>query len=192
MKKFSIIIAILFASLSMSYAQENIGVANKVHGFYIFMDSQPVAEYEVIGEISTEGHDDKDIKRSGGQYAPIRDYLAKKARSVNYTADGLILNFQSGGNDKAVIIKFKENAVNKDHAKVQRYQGVYVFVDCEPLAANDYVTNIKTGFSTGSQYANLRDYFLQKTKKKSPDADGLVIKLVANGTDVGDVIKFKK
>ena len=41
-------------------------------------------------------------------------FLIKKTRMSNSFADGIILNLVNGGTDKAIIIKFKDNATNKD------------------------------------------------------------------------------
>lgn len=195
MKKLFLSLAIFLAAtlVSMAQAPNSTAVVNKVQGFYIFTDSQPIAEYDVVGEFSTEGHDDKDIRSSGAQYQPVRDYIAKKVRAVNYLADGLILNFQNGGTDKAVVIKFKENAQNKNHAKVAQFQGLYLFVDSEPLNPTEYLSTSKVSLTLGSsQYSVLRDKLIKKAKKESPTAEGLVLKFVAGGSDVGDAVKFKK
>jgi hypothetical protein len=111
--------AVFFTSF-VSTGQNNIAGVNKIQGFYIFTDCQPLAEYDVIGEVTTTGHNDRDIKNSGAQYQPVRDYLIRAARQVNYTADGLMITLVNGGTDKAVIIKFKENVENKNQAKVKQ------------------------------------------------------------------------
>ena len=173
------------------YGQNNIASVNKINGFYIFTDNQPISEYEVIGEVNTTNHSDMDITRSGAQYQPVRDYLIKTARQVNYTADGLILSLVNGGTDKALIIKFKENTVTKNQAKVNQYQGIYLFVDCKPTTETQYIGTVKhsTSFSS-SQYSALRDKLLKKCKSSFPDANGIIIKFVSGGTDTGDAIKF--
>lgn len=168
-------------------------IVNKHHGFLVFCDSQPLAEYDVIGEIAIEGQGDRDVQNSGGQYQPIRDFLAKKARSVNYLADGLILNLVNGGTDKALIIQFKPNAQNKSYAKANQYQGVYVFTDCEPIHATKYLSTSKMTYSFGSmQYTKLRDKLLKKAKKESPNAEGVLFKFTSGGTDVADAVSFEK
>jgi len=191
-KKTFLTLIVLIGLLNNSFCQNNIATVNKVQGFYIFTDNQPLAEYDVIGEVTTNGHNDNDIKNSGGQYQPIRDYLIKTARQVNYTADGLILSLVNGGTDKAVIIKFKENVQNKNQAKVSQYQGLYLFVDCDPLKETRYLgtIKIKTSFSS-AQYSSLRDKLIKKSKGDFPDAKGLIIKFVSGGADTGDAIKFE-
>jgi len=172
-------------------SQNNLAIVNKIQGFYIFTDSQPIADYDVIGEITTAGHKDDDIRNSGGQYQPVRDYLIKSARQVNYTADGLILSLVNGGTDKAVIIKFKENAQNKNQAKVSQYQGLYLFVDSDPVKESKYLGTISSKITFSSaQYSSLSDKLIKKCKGDYPDAKGLNIKFVSGGTDTGDAITF--
>lgn len=185
-------LTILLGLLNTIYSQNNIATVNKIKGFYIFTDNQPIEEYEVIGEITTTGHNDNDIKSSGGQYQPVRDYLIKTARQVNYTADGLILSLVNGGTDKAVIIKFKENLQNKNQAKVSQYQGLYLFVDCEPIKETKYLGSVTSKITFSSaQYTSLRDKLIKKCKSDFPEAKGLIFKFVNGGTDTGDAIKFE-
>jgi hypothetical protein len=189
--KLFLTITILIGLLNNSYCQNNISEVNKIQGFYIFTDSQPLAEYEVIGEVSTDKNDDKDIKNSGGQYQAVRDYLIRSARWVNYQADGLILTMVNGGTDRAIIIKFKENASNLNQAKVKQYQGLYIFVDSEPIAETEYIGTVKTkGSFSSNQYTSLRDKLIKRCKKKFGDAKGLILKFVSGGTDTGDAIKY--
>lgn len=185
---FTLILSFTFCAC---FAQKNIAQVNKVQGFYIFTDSQPLAEYDVIGEVTTNGHNDKDIKSSGAQYQPVRDYLIRAARQVNYQADGLMLSLINGGTDKAIIIKFKEGQENIGQAKVSQFQGLYVFVDSEPLNETEYVGTVKSKRSmVSSQYSKLRDKLINKCRDDFKDAQGLVIKFVSGGTDTGDAIKF--
>ncbi|WP_033961270.1 hypothetical protein [Psychroserpens jangbogonensis] len=189
--KLFLTITILIGLSNNSYCQNNISEVNKIQGFYIFTDSQPLAEYDVIGEVTTNNNDDKDIKNSGGQYQAVRDYLIRSARQVNYQADGLILTMVNGGTDKAIIIKFKENASNLNQAKVKQYQGLYIFVDSEPIEKTEYIGTVKkkTSFSS-SQYTSLREKLIKKCKKEFSDAKGLILKFVSGGTDTGDAIKY--
>lgn len=185
---------ILIACLMVSkgYSQENLAVVSKIQGFYIFTDSQPIAEYEVVGEVSTEGHNDVAITKSKGQYQPVRDYLIKAARKVNYTADGLILSLVSGGDDKALIIKFKTNSETNNRSKVNQYQGIFIFVDSEPMRATEYITSISDqGKSNSLQYHALKDRLINICRKEQPNAKALVLKLIYGGTDSGDIVRFK-
>jgi hypothetical protein len=182
----------IFLTYFQGFGQNNIAVVNKIQGFYIFTDCQPISEYDVVGEVTTEGQNNPEIKRSKGQYQPIRDYLITAARKVNYTADGLVLSFVNGGNDKALIIKFKENSTKNSQSKVNQYQGVNVFVDSEPLNDFEYVGSVlDKGKSNIFQYNELRDKLIAVCKKEIMNSKAIVLKLVYGGTDTGDVVKFK-
>ena len=193
-KLFCIALLTTLVSLKSIVAQTNRAEVSKIKGFYIFCDSEPVSEYEVIGEVNSSNHNDPDIQRSGAQYQPVRDYLIKKAREVNYTADGLILSLVNGQTDKAVIIKFKEGQKKKSLAKVKRFQGVYIFTDCEPLKQHNYLGTVKKKsllFGGSLQYQPVRDRLLKMAKKKHPRANGMIVKLVSGGADTGDAIEFE-
>lgn len=191
-KNICLTVFICLGIIYSTFGQNNLANVNKIQGFYIFTDNQPLAEYDVIGEVNSNGNNDNDIKNSGGQYQPVRDYLIRTARQVNYTADGLILSMVNGGTDKAVIIKFKENAQNKNQAKVEQYQGLYLFVDCDPVKESRYLGTVKTkGSFSSAQYSALRDRLIKKCKGDYPDAKGLIIKFVSGGADTGDAVQFE-
>jgi hypothetical protein len=192
MRKKNILAFCIILMSFKGFSQNNIAVVNKIQGFYIFTDCQPISEYDVVGEVTTEGQNDPEIKRSKGQYQPTRDYLITAARKVNYTADGLVLSFVNGGNDKALIIKFKENSTKNSQSKVNQYQGVNVFVDSEPLNDFEYVGSVlDKGKSNIFQYNELRDKLIAVCKKEIMNSKAIVLKLVYGGTDTGDVVKFK-
>ena len=175
-----------------SFSQNNIATVNKIQGLLIFTDCQPISDYEVIGEVNTLMGTDKDLKNSGAQYQPVRDLLIKIAKQVNYEAEGLILSLVNGGQDKAVLIKFKDQ-INLNHAKVNQFQGVYIFVDNEPLSQYDFVgTIVPKNRSNSYQYTSIRELFLQKCVKDYGQAKGMILKFINGGTDIGDAIKFKK
>ncbi|MES3016754.1 MAG: hypothetical protein V4721_03200 [Bacteroidota bacterium] len=187
-----ILIAFLILAASVSYGQQNVAVVSKIQGFYLFTDSHPIADFEVVGEVSTEGHNDAAITKSKGQYQPVRDFLIKAARKVNYTADGLIFSLVSGGDDKALIIKFKENSIKNSQSKVNQYQGVYIFTDSEPMSGTDYITSIlDRGKSNSLQYHALKERLLNICRKEQPNAKAIILKLRYGGTDSGDIVKIK-
>lgn len=179
----------LFLSLS-SLGQKGLSEVNKIKGFYVFVDSKPTAEYESLGEVKVD-ENDAEIKKST-QYQSVRDNLIKNARAANYTADGIILTFVNGGTDKAEIIKFKDGQKNKAQAKVEQYQGVYIFVDAKPVSDNTYIgTGKKSGSSfSSSQYSAVRDALIKKCKKEFKDFDALIFKFVDGGADMADAVKL--
>ena len=196
MKKLLLASILLFSINAI--AQSNIALVKKIQGLYIFSDNEPISDYIVFGEISISNQDalnDVDIKNSGGQYQPCRDFLITKTRLSNNMADGIILSLINGGIDKSIIIKFKDNAVNKDQAKVNKYQGIYTFIDCEPI--NKYqslgTVTFKNSLSfSSSQYSSIRDVLIKKTLKDFKNSNGLILRLVRGGADIGEPILIKE
>jgi hypothetical protein len=189
-KKITLLALCLFAILN-SFGQKNLADVNKIKGFYVFVDSKPTSEYESLGEVKVDGND-AEVRKSP-QYQSVRDNLIKNARAANYTADGLILTFVNGGVDKAEIIKFKESEKNKARAKVEQNQGVYIFIDCQPVSESDYIGTSKKsggGFSS-SQYTAVRDALIKKCKKDFKDFDAIIFKFIEGGADMADAVKLK-
>ena len=191
MRKISLLLTFSFFFFNL-YSQNNVATVNKIQGLLIFTDCQPISDYEVVGEVNTLMGTDDDLKKSGAQYQPVRDLLIKITKQVNYKADGLILSLVNGGQDKAVIIKFKDQTTKNSLARVNQYQGIYIFVDNEPLNAYDYAGNIiPKNKSNSNQYTSIRELFLQKCVKDFGQAKGMILKFVNGGADIGDAIKFK-
>lgn len=72
----------------------------QMEGVYLFVDSKPVTEYEYLGTVKISFAWDS-------QYTGVRDKLIKKGKKDFPNADGFILQFKSGGQDKCDAIKFK-------------------------------------------------------------------------------------
>lgn len=179
-------------STLMSFGQKDVAEVNKIKGFYVFVDCQPIGEYDALGEVKCDDRSDPEIKKSGGQYQSVRDNLIKNARAANVTADGIILKFVNGGVDKAEIIKFKDSEKNKNKAKVEQYQGVYIFVENKPVTETNYVGTVKRSGGFGSnQYTAIRDALIKKAKKDLKDIELIIIKFVEGGADMADGLKFK-
>jgi len=76
-------------------------VVNQVQGYYLFIDSKPVAAYEYLGTVKYNN------SLANTQYSNVRDQLIKRIKKDWPTADGIIFSFNSGGADHADAIKFK-------------------------------------------------------------------------------------
>jgi len=190
---------ILFAFILLlsinSIAQSNIATVKKIQGILVFSDNEPIANYLVYGEVSISSTEEleRELQQNRGQYQTVRDYLIKKTRLSNSQADGLILYLVNGGIDKALVIKFKENEANINQARVNNYQGISIFIDCEPINKYEYLGSVKSlvTFASG-QYQPVRDNLIRKTKKEFKNANGLILKLVSGGADNGDAILIKE
>lgn len=194
MKNSNLIFLAFLGLVNTLTGQSNLASVNKIQGFYVFVDSQPIAEYDVIGEVVLDSwiYRDRDVRISGGQYQPVRDYLINSARRANNSADGLIMTLVNDGTNRAVIIKFKENQKNIGTAKVNQYQGLYLFVDANPVSPTNYIGSNTKIFDFGSyEYSAIRDKFIKRTKKDFPEAQCIIFKFVSGGTDVADAFKYE-
>ncbi|WP_299368335.1 hypothetical protein [Winogradskyella sp.] len=79
----------------------NVAEVEQMQGYYIFVDSKPISDYEYLGTV-------KSAITFSGQYQPVRDALLKKARKQFPNGDGIIFHFHNGGTDRADVIRFKK------------------------------------------------------------------------------------
>jgi hypothetical protein len=190
MKKIFLSLILFITTICGLNAQSNLAEVNKINGFYIFVDSKPTADYDVVGEVKVD-ETDKDVIRSQGQYSDVRDNIIKNARIANYGADGLIFTFINGGTDKALIIKFKQDKAENKIAKVEQYTGIYVFTDCTPISKYEYLDTQKFsgGFISG-QYTSVRETLIKRVKKRIPNANAVIFKFISGSYDLADGIKI--
>ena len=81
---------------------------------------------------------------------------------------------------------------DKSAARVEQYEGIYIFTDCKPVEAYDYLGSVKYSGGFGdANYTSVRDVLLKRTKKDHPTADAIILHLKAGDTDKADAIKFK-
>ncbi len=76
-------------------------------------------------------------------------------------------------------------------AKVKQMQGVYIFMDADPLDKFTTLGTVKAAFAASSNYSDIRDKLLKKLKKEYPEANGMIINLKPGGVDQADAIKFE-
>jgi hypothetical protein len=83
-----------------------------------------------------------------------------------------------------------------DLARVNQYQGIYVFTDCMPEADYQVLGSARPkgkGWAAMGmkdvQYENTRDGMVKVCKEDYPNADGIILHL--GKRDEGDAIKFK-
>lgn len=96
----------LSAIVGFSYIKYDVrkstGEVDQLQGYYIFVDSKPVMEYEYMGTVKGPS-----VSFGSGQYQSVRDVLIKRAKKDYPTADALIFTFKDGGTDRCDAIKFK-------------------------------------------------------------------------------------
>lgn len=188
-KLFSLLIV---ASMSIfAVAQEiNVAKVNTNSGVYVFNDCEPISKYEVIGEFTVENLTYAERAYSGAQYQGLRDAFVKMAKMVNHQTEGVILTLVTGGIDKAYIIKFKDESEDHSLARVNRYRGVYIFCDCEPINNYKYLGDLKGKHTLNPQYTALRDDLLKKCLKDYENANGIILHLVLGGKDSAEAISL--
>lgn len=187
------------------YAQKNMANAEQVGGVYIFNDSSPLGQYEVLGDVTFSGNTSSELYEVpdiiGGstmiisegetpQYTSIRNGLIAKALMANRSVDGIIIQTPKEGEGRATMIKFKEGE-DKSKCKVTRQQGLYVFCDCKPLQDYDKLGEIVGAGGFSSLYGDLRNRLIKKVIKKYKTADGIIIHLVEGGRDRADAIQLQ-
>lgn len=161
-----------------------------VNGVYVFNDCSPIAEYEVLGEVTITGYESSDLRNSLGQYTIVRNELIRTAKAANSQVEGVILTLVAGSADKAHMIRFKDPQEDHSLARVKRYSGIYVFCDSDPLSKFEFIGNLKGKFTFVPQYSTLRDDFIKKCTKKYKNASGIIIHLVSGGKDTAEAVKF--
>lgn len=99
---FALAILMLGSSFKIAYdATNKTAEVNKVDGVYVFTDSQPVKDFEKLGEVKLT------LGLGSSQYSDLRDKLIKKAKKDYPNTDAVILYFHTGSTDRAEAIKFK-------------------------------------------------------------------------------------
>lgn len=97
---FSLLTTLVFGQ-ELSTDEKRAAQAQIVDGIVVFTDCEPVAEYNVVGDIKSAGG-------ACGQYTCVRDKLIKKAlKEYDKSFDGIIIYPAKNGVDKATVIKFK-------------------------------------------------------------------------------------
>lgn len=80
---------------------KSLAKVERIQGIYIFSDSRPVADYDVVGTMK--------IGLMGNpQYEKLRNEFIREMKWKYKEADGLILHLNNGGADTAEAIKLKD------------------------------------------------------------------------------------
>ena len=84
--------------------RKNTAEVEQIQGFYVFIDSKPVMEYDYLGTINGTGG----RAALNPQYTSVRDALLKRAKKDYPAGDGIIFHLNAGGKDRCDVVKFKE------------------------------------------------------------------------------------
>jgi len=78
----------------------------------------------------------------------------------------------------------------KYYASPNRVQGLYVYVDAEPVGDYKSLGIVKKTVGLSGQYTSVRDGLIKKAVKDYPEADAIIISFNSLGSDKAEVIKF--
>jgi hypothetical protein len=88
----------MFSFKMMYDVRSQTAEVNQLEGIYIFTDSKPIKEYEVLGSIKVG------FAMGSEKYAACRDRLISKAKKEYPAAQAIIVQ---DGLEKADVLKFK-------------------------------------------------------------------------------------
>lgn len=178
-------------------------------GIYVFTDCEPLAKYEILGEVSFSGSMDNSssfFMTSGfgtamptvissssekePQYTDIRNGLLTNAVMANRQVEGIILKLNNSYQGRATMIKFIDDKEDKALARVNSYMGVLVFTDCKPVHNYNSIGRINRIGGLNPNYNVLRDKLIRKSLKKNKNTEGVIPYLVSGGRDSGELIAF--
>lgn len=81
---------------------------------------------------------------------------------------------------------------NKEEARVNKIQGLYFYLDAEPLSKYEKIGEIDIKFTWSTKYSYMKNSLVTKAKEKFKDAEGIIVYEGKEGVlTKADVIKFK-
>ncbi len=185
---FVMFLGAFFSVLSAQEQQKGLCKVNKTNGVYVFTDSEPIGEYEILDRV-------KSTVSWSAQYNAVKSKLVRKAVNDYPDADGVICSMNKGGTDRAVVIKFKRDT-EEQKAKVglavaNKVNGIYVFTDAEPVMDYEILDREKSGISWSGQYSEIRNRLIKKALKGNKSAEGVILTFSTGGMDRAVVMKYK-
>lgn len=156
MKKSFVFVLLLFSLINVGFSQTDKGLARvtKMQGYEVYALCEPLREYEVVFDVST-GAKASSMLTGGVVNEGISDKLSqfvnravKEAKEKNQTFDAIVYT----GGKKVIAVKFKEagNEKNKGIAKVNKLEGLEVYVMNEPLQDYETIIDVNTGLKAKS------------------------------------------
>ena len=182
-----------------SCAQKDLAKVNAYNGVYVFTDCTPVQKYDVVGRIPYLGAVENGVIYSCGipipytdteQYPRIRNSLVTLALGSFADVGGIMVSTTVAGQGVATVISFKDKNVDNSIAKVNAYNGVYVFTDCTPLSKYTVLGKRGRRIAKSNDYSYLRDRLLRLCKRRYPETEGIILTLVDGGKDKAQAITF--
>jgi ribosomal protein L25 (general stress protein Ctc) len=153
--KTSILMIVLMASWTLSFSQDQKGLArvNRVDGIEVYFMNEPLNDYVVVFDVGTGlkatslitgGLINEGVSEKASQFVKK---AIKEAKDEKYDFDAII--YSSG--KKIIAVKFKNPKPElKLIARVQKIEGVEVYLLSEPLKEYEVLNSKKGGFKMKS------------------------------------------
>lgn len=165
MKKITQILIAALLTASPLLAQNDIAIVEDVKGVLVFTDCTPLAEYDIIGEVTYIDEAYNAYSSIPPRYQEIKMGLVINAILAHRDVEGIITTINDNGTGSAQLLKFKPNAVNKDRARVNTYKGLLYFANNKPAVTYQTVKSLKGPSSF--RYGIVRKHFIKKANKRS-------------------------
>ena len=202
--KHKILLAVLLLLTCTAYADDakQLAKVDNYSGVYVFSYCEPVADYEVIGDVSVNGGGSSYYSIGGMsfyssgelQYNELRNGLIVSAVMANRSVDGIIIHPTKVNSGRATMIKFKEGTEKKDRelAYVYKKSDYYIFVDCKPVSDYTYQGKRRARLLMNGSSESLIGAILTNTKNLSRDANAIIVHFTTNGYDYAEAITIKE
>lgn len=198
-QKLIIAVMILCGITTHAQSDKQLAKVDNYSGIRVFSYCEPIAEYEVLGEVSFAGS-------SGGyytiggmmfasgseqQYNEIRNALIVSAVMANRAVEGVIIHPIKNKQGRATMIKFKEGAEDTDLAYVSKKRDFYIFIDCKPTGNYIFQGKRRCSDLVDGSSDSIIDGILRNTKNLSRNANAIIVTFVTNGYDYAEAITLK-
>jgi DNA-binding FrmR family transcriptional regulator len=156
MKKSLLITLFLLCLVKTGFSQTNKGLARvtKMQGYEVYALCEPLREYEVVFDVTT-GAKASSMLTGGVVNEGVSDKLSqfvnramKEAKEKKQDFDAVVYT----GGKKVVAVKFKDEGTEKTKgiARVNKLEGLEVYVMNEPLQDYETLIDVNTGLKAKS------------------------------------------
>ena len=204
--KTTILIFLFLTTWTSSFSQDQKGLArvNRIDGVDVYFMNEPLNDYEVVFDVSTGlkatslitgGLINEGVSEKAAQYVKK---AIKEAKKDNHEFDAII--YSSG--KKVIAVKFKDPKPEfKLMARVQKIEGVEIYLLSEPAAEYEVLNSKKGGFKmksaiTGGLVNNSIEedvaQFVKKLVKDAADDNEKIDGILYGAGKSAAGIKFKK
>lgn len=153
--KITFLIYCLLASITLSFAQDQKGLArvNRIDGIDVFFMNEPLNDYEVVFDVGTGlkatsivtgGLVNEGVSEKAAQFV---NRAIREAKQDKHEFDAII--YSSG--KRVIAVKYKDPKPElKLMATVQKIEGVEIYILCEPAKEYEVLNSKKGGLKMKS------------------------------------------